>query len=209
MEKPNMPETVMVSVASEKAEARGGLLIAIIAAIMAISQLVGSNLEEDMMVAHNQHNSYFSWYQSKSIKQSLKESELATLESLKIGLITDKFEPKIAEVKKEIAKYKLEKNEILVGSSNIPKTEWVQDLDGKMGNIIGVKEWEKKAEILEHASGKFDLAAMFFQIALVLGAVCIIIYDNPRLQKSFIAAMLVLGIIGCGFSAWGYMLSKV
>ncbi len=197
--------TVNVSVASERAEALSGVLIAAFAALMALSDLFGSNLEEDMMVAHNQHNSYFSWYQSKSIKQSLKESELATLESLKLGLGSLKFEPKMAEIKKEIAKYKLEKNEILLGSANIPKANWVQDLDGQMGKIIGVKEWEAKAAKLEKATNKFDISMMFFQISLVLGAVCVIIYDNPRLQKSFIALMLISGTIGIIYAIIGYI----
>jgi len=46
-------ETVEVSVASERAEAYGGVLIAFFAALMAISQLVSGELEEEMMIAHN------------------------------------------------------------------------------------------------------------------------------------------------------------
>ena len=82
---------VEVSVASEKAEAIGGVLIAFFAALMAISQMVNGELEEEMMIAHNKVVNYSSWYQSKSIKQSLKESELNYLETLvSTGLITDK-----------------------------------------------------------------------------------------------------------------------
>jgi hypothetical protein len=200
-------DKVEVSIASEKAEAIGGLFIATVAAIMAISQLFGNNVQEEMMVAHNHHNSYFTWYQSKSVKQSLKESELATLESLKSAFDKNELEPQIKKVKLEIEKYKLEKNEILVGSSHISKEKWVQDLDGKMGQIKGVKEWEAEAQKLEFASNKFDLATMFFQIALVLGAVCIIIYDNPKLQKTFLVGMAGLCVLGIAWSVWAYYLS--
>ena len=65
-------DTVQVSVASENAEAIGGVLIAFFAALMAISQMVNGELEEEMMIAHNKVVNYSSWYQSKSIKESLK-----------------------------------------------------------------------------------------------------------------------------------------
>jgi hypothetical protein len=205
----NRNETVEVSVASERAESVAGLLITVVAAVMAIAQLFGNDLEQEMMIAHNRHNSDFSWYQSKSIKQSLKESELATLETMSMSLGAKNFTDKIEKVKAEIEKYKLEKTEILEGSLKVGKENWVQDLDGKMGVLYGVKKWERKAEVLELASNKFDLATMFFQISLVLGAVCIIIYDNPLLQRTFIILMVLIAVLGVGFSLWGYKLGQV
>lgn len=53
MENKKQRKTVEVSVASERAEALGGVLIAFFAALMAISQLVNGELEEEMMIAHN------------------------------------------------------------------------------------------------------------------------------------------------------------
>ncbi len=208
MEQKNSNEKMIsVSVASERAEAIGGVLIALFAALLAIADLVNNNLEEEMMIAHNKQNSYFSWYQSKSIKQSLKESELATLEALSLQGNAAAFEQKIVEIKEEIGKYKKEKNEILVGSANIPKEDWVQDLDGEMGKIIGVNEWELSADKLDKATQKFDMAMLFFQLSLVMGAVCVIIYDNPKLQRNFIRIMIVCGILGISLATWGYLLS--
>lgn len=203
-------EMVSVSVASERAEAVGGVLIAFFAALMAIAQLVNSNLEEEMMIAHNRVTTYSSWYQSKSIKQSLKESELATLKSLQILNGNEDnalLQEKIDETESSINKYKAEKTEILLGSSEIPESEWIQDLEGEMGAIVGVKQWEDLAEQMDVSTQRFDLAMLFFQIALVLGAVCIIIYDNPKLQKTFIAGMIACGILGIGFAFYGYFLS--
>src|SRR6056297_158198 len=83
-------DTVEVSVASERAEAIGGVLIAFFAALMAISQMVNGELEEEMMIAHNKVVNYSSWYQSKSIKESLKESELNYLTTLlETGSVSD------------------------------------------------------------------------------------------------------------------------
>lgn len=205
-------ETVEVSVASERAEAIGGVLIALFAALMAISQMVNGELEEEMMIAHNNVVSYSSWYQSKSIKESLKESELDYLKALiESGIVTDDkieaIELKMTEVEKKITKYESEKTEILLGSTTVGKENWVQDIEGKMGKITGVKQWEKLTQTYDYATKKFDYALLFFQICIVLGAVCIIIYDSPALQKSLIVLMIVFGITGTFLSIYGYTLA--
>lgn len=205
-------DTVEVSVASERAEAVGGVLIAFFAALMAICQMINGELEEEMMIAHNKVVNYSSWYQSKSIKESLKESELDYLQALlETGIVHDEkigsIKEKIENVKAQINKYESEKNEILVGSASIPQGDWAQDLDGEFGRIIGINEWEALADEYDFATKKFDLGMLFFQISIVLGAVCIIIYDNPKLQKIFIICMIVSGIIGITLSIYGYTLS--
>ncbi|UWX53668.1 DUF4337 domain-containing protein [Maribacter litopenaei] len=110
-------------------------------------------------------------------------------------------------LKAEIKKYETEKNEILVGSANIQQEAWAQDLDGEMGKIVGINEWEVLADEYDFATKKFDLGMLFFQISIVLGAVCIIIYDNPKLQKAFIISMVIFGIIGILLSIYGYTLA--
>ena len=208
----NNRETVEVSVASERAEAIGGVLIALFAALMAISQMVNGELEEEMMIAHNNVVSYSNWYQSKSIKESLKESELDYLTALiSSGIVTDEkvqvIEDKIASVQKNIDKYTAEKIEILNGSAFVGKENWTQDIEGEMGVIIGVKEWQQLAATYDYATKKFDYGMLFFQICIVLGAVCIIIYDNPILQKSLIVLMIIFGITGTFLSIYGYILA--
>lgn len=205
-------ETVVVSVASERAEAIGGVLIALFAALMAISQMVNGELEEEMMIAHNNVVSYSSWYQSKSIKESLKESELDYLSTLiESGIVIKENRPvieeKIAIVKGKIVKYKTEKTEILLGSDQVGEENWVQDIEGEMGIITGVKQWEKLTQTYDYATKKFDYALLFFQICIVLGAVCIIIYDSPTLQKGLIVLMIIFGITGTFLSIYGYTLA--
>ncbi len=205
-------KTMEVSVASENAEAIGGVLIAFFAALMAISQMVNGELEEDMMIAHNKVSNYSNWYQSKSIKGSLRESELNYLETiLGTTLISENEKAtilnKIQGTKEKIKKYNAEKKEILIGSSNTPKEEWAQDLNGEMGVIVGVNEWRELAIEYDIATKKFDIGMLFFQISIVLGAVCIIIYDNASLQKWFIRLMVIFGLIGIALSIYGYTLA--
>ncbi|WP_047245108.1 DUF4337 domain-containing protein [Maribacter thermophilus] len=213
MSQPNKTkDTVEVSVASERAEAVGGVLIAFFAALMAISQMINGELEEEMMIAHNKVVNYSGWYQSKSIKESLKEGELDYLQALlESGIVLennkDGIKEKIDGIKNKIKKYAAEKKEILIGSANIPKEKWAQDLDGEMGKIIGIKEWETLTEEYDNATKKFDMGMLFFQISIVLGAVCIIVHDNPKLQKTFIFLMVAFGIIGILMSSYGYSLA--
>jgi hypothetical protein len=209
----NLPdEQVMVSKASERAEAVGGVLIAVFAAFMAISDLVGNNIKEEKNLAIAKNSSYFSWYQSKSVKQSLQESHLATLESmLNAGMVKaereETFKKEIEKAKSDIKRYKMEKKEIMEGSSTLPKEEWIQDLNGEMGVIVGVKQWEAQIEKLDKACNQFDKGLLFFQISLVLGAVCVIIYDNPVLQRAFIVLMIIFGSTGVGLSLYGFFLA--
>lgn len=205
-------DTVEVSVASERAEAVGGVLIAFFAALMAISQMINGELEEEMMIAHNKVVNYSNWYQSKSIKESLKEGELDYLQLLlESGIVLEDnkegIKNKIDAIKGKIEKYGAEKKEILIGSANTPKDKWAQDLDGKMGKIVGINEWETFTKEYDNATKKFDLGMLFFQISIVLGAVCIIIYDNPKLQKTFIVLMIAFGIVGILMSSYGYFLA--
>jgi hypothetical protein len=179
---------------------------------MAISQMVNGELEEEMMIAHNNVVSYSSWYQSKSIKESLKESELDYLRTLiESGIVSEDkrqfIEQKITEVEEKIIKYESEKTEILLGSTSIGEENWAQDLEGEMGQITGVKQWEQLTQNYDYATKKFDYALLFFQICIVLGAVCIIIYDNPVLQKGLIVLMLIFGITGAFLSIYGYLLA--
>jgi len=196
----------------KQTETIGGILIAVFAALLAIAELVNNNLEEKMMVAHSQFVNYSNWYQSKSIKQSLKESELDYLNALtETGIIPENkiknIKTKVAQTKNMVIKYEAEKTEILVGSSNVPREHWAQDLDGEMGKIIGINEWEKLTQDYETATKKFDLGKLLFQICIVLGAVCIIIRDNKKLQKNFIILMLAFGAIGILISTYGFAIA--
>lgn len=193
-------------------EAIGSILIVLFASLMAVAELVNNNLEEQMMISHNQQINYSNWYQAKSIKQNLKESELDYLNALmESGIVPDNklqnFKNRIAHIKSMVLKYEAEKTEILVGSSNIPREHWSQDLDGEMGKIIGMNEWEKLTREFDNARQKFDLAKLLFQICMVLSAVCIIIRNNEEIQKMFIGFTLVFGTLGIIISVYGFIMA--
>jgi hypothetical protein len=80
------------------------------------------------------------------------------------------------------------KKEILVGSATLDSTEWAQDKNGKFGEIVGANEWAGKAEKLGAAGDSFDLASLFLQMCLVMGAVGLVIGSSPAEASVFLVA---------------------
>jgi hypothetical protein len=64
-----------------------------------------------------------------------------------------------------------------------------------MGLVIGAEEWEALANDLDNVGDVFDLATLFLEICLVLGAISLVI-DQWKLKKVFFTSMIVLGLVG-------------
>lgn len=152
---------------------------------------------------------YF-WYQSKSIKETLLLDQRDFILSLKndatsAGISNQATEQYVANVAKKIQKLDKEKHEILVGSKNIDKSKWAQDMDGKYGQIVGAKEWGKIADDYGSSSEYFTYATVYIQLSLVLGALSIMIAASiPRHMALYI--MIVLGLYGSYLCTKGYMI---
>ncbi|WP_295901806.1 DUF4337 domain-containing protein [uncultured Bdellovibrio sp.] len=190
-------------------EIRCGVVIAIFAAIMAVSDLVAGKYGDDEIIGTNDKAAAYMWYQSKSIKETLVEGEKSLLESLKeSGAIQAKAGPgidaHIANLNRKIQRYKKEKNEILKGSESVGKEGWVQDLNGELGKIIGAQEIEAHLTSLAKAGDRFDMASLFFQVCLVLGALSLVL-KKQKLQNLFFSGMCFLGILGASISVWAYL----
>jgi hypothetical protein len=101
---------------------------------------------------------------------------------------------------KEITRYAKEKRELLLGSAAVGKENWAQDMDGQLGKVIGAKELEAKLDVLGRAGDKFDLAVLFLQLCLVVGAVALDLQED-RLKLAFFGGMVFLGTVGMIYSA--------
>ncbi|SHI84441.1 protein of unknown function [Arenibacter nanhaiticus] len=190
-----------------RTETIGGYLVAVFALFMAITEMANNKLKEDLMISQSMFVDHTAWYQAKSVKQSIKESELSLLNILNdASIVTNSsfspFREKIDHTKTLVHKYAAEKTEILVGSSNIPQAYWAQDLDGQMGVITGVKEWEKLIREYGSASQVFNLGILFFQVCLVMGILSIIVNKNQA--KIFTTLTLFLGILGITATSYGF-----
>jgi len=205
------PESSIHIHSENRLELITGLLIAVFAAILAIVDLGAGKYGKEQILANNQKTEAYQWYQSKSIKQTLTESHRDLINTLIAGGIIDENKKSSVEkyetsLDKSIKKYDKEKNEILKGSDVVGKDNWIQDKDGKMGVIIGADEWEAKALKLGEACDTFELAILFLQICLVMGAISLVIKQD-NLKRTFLFVMSALGIIGLIYGTYAFMLT--
>ena len=177
-----------------------GCLLAVIAAILALNDIGSGRFGDDEMQLINEKASAYQWYQSKSIKETLAESQMALLQTLmQAGAISESTQAAMLkqseETRQDIMRYKKEKKEILLGSNTVGKENWAQDIDGEMGKVVGAKEMEKKLELLGQVGDRFDLANLFLQISIVLGAVGMIM-KKVALKKTFLNFTIITSILG-------------
>jgi hypothetical protein len=99
-----------------KLNAKIALFVALTATFMAICNIKGGNIVQNMAKAQSKSVSGWSYFQSKSTKQNLSENTVEILSSQLLNTNTPKaladIEKKIAKYKEKIAKYEIEKNEI-------------------------------------------------------------------------------------------------
>lgn len=189
---------------SNKFELLCGVSIALIAAILAISDLGAGKFGDDELLAHNEKGGAYLWYQSKGIKETLVEGQRDTLQALLAAdSITDEQLPAVRQLMTKldsrIARYGREKNEILKGSAKVGRENWSQEVDGQLGRVTGAAEWEAKAAALGEAGDSFDYSALFLQLSLVLGAISLVT-QSPKPRVAFFVLMVVLALVGTGFS---------
>ncbi len=115
-----------------------GLTLAVLAAILAITDLGAGKYGADEIIAHNQKANAFDWYQAKGIKESLVEGQRDMLQLLiDAGVVVadnqERMSGLLASLNQEIDRYKKEKKEILRGSSAVGEGNWVLEQDGERG----------------------------------------------------------------------------
>ncbi len=191
-------------------EIRCGVTIALFAALLAITDLFGGKYGDDEIKAINERSAAYQWYQSKSIKETILEGQLGLLQSLqRAGAIAAVHEKGVSqhliELEKDIRRYGKEKKEILLGSQKVGSENWIQDVDGKLGQVKGAQEFDAEVMQLAKAGDRLDLATLFLQISLVMGAISLVL-ANPRTQNLFYSLMAGLGLVGSVFMALGLML---
>lgn len=181
-------------------ETRAGLALAVLAAVLAVTDLGAGKFGDDELIAVNEKSSAYQWYASKSIKQTIIEGQASSLHALlEAGAVSDEalsgVEAQIEALSAEAERYGLEKKEILLGSAGVGPEGWVQDVDGELGKVTGALEWGALADKLNDAGDRFDVAILFLQLCLVQGAISIVM-DGEQTKRMFFWLMLGLGALG-------------
>lgn len=197
--------------AGKRYEMLSGLTLAVLAAVLAVTDLGGGKYGDDEIIGTNEKSSAYAWYQSKSMKQIVLEQQQSLLNALKAaGSITPEALPvvdaQIASLDADITRYKAEKREIMEGSAAVGKEGQVLDKDGQLGQITGAKEWEAQLAVLGKAGDVFDLSTLYLQLCLVLGAVGLVLQDQ-RMRWIFYGAMVLCGVVGSVYSVQAFQIA--
>ncbi|MEL6346342.1 MAG: DUF4337 family protein [Myxococcota bacterium] len=197
----------------DRFEASCGLIIAVLAAALAITDIGSGRYGDDELIANSRRASDFQWYQSKSVKGNLAESERDLLSALLTAQVIQPdarpaIEKRMTALTEAAERYDQEKKEILLGSAAVGEENWVQDIDGEMGKLVGAVQWEARAAHLESVGDIFDFATFFLQISLVMGAVALLV-DAERLQILFRRILVGLGVIGSALSVMAFLSAMV
>jgi len=200
-------ESVTVEEGNSRFEMIAGIIIAVFTAILAINGLAGDSYNQSILLDNTEKVNAYDWYNTKGVKQALAEGQADTMAGLlESGAIAESkkadFQKELDKLSANAQRYIKEKNEILKGSANIPPTDWIQDVNGELGKVIGAQEWEQEIEKLDKAGAKTDIADLFLQICLVMGAVSLVM-QKPRYKLMFLGLAGVLGIIGTIFCIIG------
>lgn len=181
-------------------EMKCGVMLAIFASILAILELGGAQSEYGMNIAYAEKVNAYAWYNSKSIKQTLIEGQRDSLASLLAAGVINKDHAEathqiVVDLNEKIDRYEKEKHEITVGSAFVKQEDWIQDVGGELGHVIGAKEWDQESEDYGNVTAVFDLSNLFLQICLVVGAISLIVRTEGS-RKSFFRGAVTLGLIG-------------
>jgi hypothetical protein len=156
-----------------------GIYLGIIAMLLAITALGGSNATKTMLNANIQASDTYGYYQAKNIRQTVYQltaeqldSELLAMPDMPAAART-KIEDRIKRYRERVDRYESD-----------PSTG-----DGKKELLAKAKEFEARRDHAAERDPNFDFAEALFQIAIVLGSVSIVAASRPLVHLSGILAV--------------------
>ena len=163
-----------------------GIYLGVIAMLLAITSLGGSNATKVMLSANIQASDIYGYYQSKYIRQTIYR---ITAEELEGQLLAQPGMPEEAKTKIEAAVRRYHDRADRYESD--PATG-----EGKKELLDKAKEWEAKRDQAAQRDPNFDFAEALFQIAIVVGSVSIVAASRALVKLSgglaFVASLLMI-----------------
>ena len=155
-----------------------GIYLGIVAMLLAITALGGSNATKTMTNANIQASDIYGYYQAKDIRQTVYR---LTAEQLEAELLAQPGMPDAARSKIEdaIKRYRDRADRY----ESDPSTG-----AGKQELLAKAKEWESRRDQAAQRDPNFDFAAALFQIAIVLGSVSIVAASRSLVKLSGVLA---------------------
>jgi Domain of unknown function (DUF4337) len=150
------------------------IYLGIVAMLLAITSLGGSNATKVMLNANIQASDIYGYYQSKYIRQTVYQTTAEELEAQLLAqpdmaqTAKDKFGETIRRYRSRAERYESD-----------PSTG-----EGKKELLARAKEWEAKRDHAAERDPNFDFAEALFQIAIVLGSVSIVAASRALIKLS-------------------------
>jgi hypothetical protein len=160
-----------------------GIYLGIIAMLLAITALGGSNASKTMLNSNIQASDIYGYYQAKNIRQTVYQLTAEQLDSVLLAL-PDMPEAARAKIQDRIQRFR----ERVDRYESDPTTG-----DGKKELLAKAKEWEARRDHAAERDPNFDFAEALFQIAIVLGSVSIVAASRSLVKLS--AALAVGGTL--------------
>ena len=163
-----------------------GIYLGIVAMLLAITTLGGSNATKVMLNANIQASDIYGYYQSKYIRQTVYQT---TADELEAGLLA---QPDMAQAAKDklgetIRRYRSRAERY----ESDPSTG-----EGKKELLAKAKEWEARRDHAAERDPNFDFAEALFQIAIVIGSVSIVAASRSLIKLSgglaIVASLLMI-----------------
>ena len=170
---------------------RAAVAIAILAMVLAICSLGGSNAGKEAVNNNVLASNYFNFFQAKNMRQT---SLMLAADELEYGWLND---PAISESTKQAMRAKLDQYRKTVARyESEPDTR-----EGKKELMERAREYEQKRDLALKQDPYFDYAEALLQIAIVLISVAIIAH---LVWLAFLGG--AIGIVGVLLTINGFLL---
>ena len=176
---------------ADKFKQRAAILIAVLAMLLAITSLGGSNAGKEAVNNNVLASNYFNFFQAKNMRQT---AIALTADQIELAVLNDSSIPDAAkaELKKKVDGYR----KTITRYESEPKTG-----EGKKELIAKAKDYEAKRDHALKQDPYFDYAEALLQIAIVLISVAIIAEIGW-----LVAIGGALGVVGTLLMVNGYLL---
>lgn len=176
---------------TDKFRQRAAILIAVMAMLLAITSLGGSNAGKEAVNNNVLASNYFNFFQAKNMRQT---AIALAADNIELAVLNDVGIPDAAkaELKKKVEAYR----KTVARYESEPETK-----EGKKELLVKAKEYEAKRDHALKQDPYFDYAEALLQIAIVLTSVAIIA------ELGWLVGIgAVLGVIGGLLMVNGYLL---
>jgi hypothetical protein len=166
-----------------------GIYLGIVAMLLAITSLGGSNASKVMTNANIQASDTYGFYQAKYARQTTYRLAADQLEA-QLAVSPAMPQPAKAAIEDRIKRWR------------DTAQRYESDPAGGQGKeqlLARAKDWEAKRDRAAERDPNFDFAEALFQIAIVLGSVSIVAASRPLLKLSGVLAILAALLMVNGY----------